>query len=298
MRLLKRYYFITIFLFFAAANFSEASGRTSSNTSKQQSNTELGTPISIDEETAVVEVQERSLLSGIFSSGFTVSLVLLILLVFSVGTWAIIGTKLMYLKRTKLHHEEFLEDFWNSKSLNDFHSAVGSKPYSPARDAFSEGYKELTKINNIKEHGITKEVFLGVAMTNLSRTLEKAKGYQRSILERFLFLLAIVASSAPFIGLFGTVWGIMNAFAGIARTGNASLTAVAPGISEALIATAFGLAAAIPASIGYNYCVVRIRSLLISLDHFNHDFLNLVERHLISQEGSKSSRNVSIETNE
>ena len=95
-------------------------------------------------------------------------------------------------------------------------------------------------------------------------------------------LLAISASACPFIGLFGTVWGIMGAFEGIAKTGSASLAAVAPGISEALVSTAFGLAAAIPAVVGYNMFAARVRYLVGSIDGFTADFLNIVERYLVS----------------
>ena len=102
-------------------------------------------------------------------------------------------------------------------------------------------------------------------------------------MEKLLPLLAIIASTGPFIGLFGTVWGIMNAFEGIAQTGSASLAAVAPGISEALIATAFGLAAAIPSVVGYNISNNHIRKILVHIDGFGSDFMNIVERYLVTE---------------
>ena len=106
--------------------------------------------------------------------------------------------------------------------------------------------------------------------------------FERRRLEKFMPLLAISASACPFIGLFGTVWGIMGAFEGIAKSGSASLAAVAPGISEALVSTAFGLAAAIPAVVGYNMFAARVRYLVGSIEGFTADFLNIVERYLVS----------------
>jgi biopolymer transport protein ExbB/TolQ len=106
-----------------------------------------------------------------------------------------------------------------------------------------------------------------------------------------LTALAIVASTSPFIGLFGTVWGIMNSFEGIARTGSASLAAVAPGISEALIATAFGLAAAIPAVVGYNIAGTKIKTLISKVDGFGSDYLNIVQRYLVSDRSKGTSSN-------
>ena len=112
--------------------------------------------------------------------------------------------------------------------------------------------------------------------------MHKARLLEKRRLERYLPILATIASASPFIGLFGTVWGIMGAFEGIARTGSASLAAVAPGIAEALIATAFGLAAAIPAVMGYNLANAKIRSILTFLDGFVSDFMNIVERYFVS----------------
>ena len=128
-------------------------------------------------------------------------------------------------------------------------------------------------------------------MSNLLRTLNKSKNMEKKKMEKFLPLLAITASAGPFIGLFGTVWGIMNAFEGIAQTGSASLAAVAPGISEALIATAFGLAAAIPAVIGYNMANNHIRKILVNIDGFGSDFMNIVERYLVTEKGAAKSTN-------
>jgi biopolymer transport protein TolQ len=141
----------------------------------------------------------------------------------------------------------------------------------------------------LKENATQPQLAINAAIENLNRSLGKAKRIERKKLESYLSLLAIIASSSPFIGLFGTVWGIMGSFEGIARSGSASLAAVAPGISEALIATAFGLLAAIPAVIGFNAANARIRNLVGSLDGFCADFLNIVGRYLVSEKKGASA---------
>jgi biopolymer transport protein TolQ len=176
----------------------------------------------------------------------------------------------------------FIKSFWDSRSLNDLNSRLGDYPYSPTREVFRTGYAELVRGSQLREQAATSELAVNAAMDNLHRALGKAKSFEKRRLERFMGLLSITASASPFIGLFGTVWGIMNAFEGIARTGSASLAAVAPGISEALIATAFGLAAAIPAVIGYNVFAGRVRSAMTNIDGFSADFLNIVERYLVT----------------
>ena len=130
-------------------------------------------------------------------------------------------------------------------------------------------------------------VAINATIENLERSVEKSRIIERAKLEKYLPILAITASSCPFIGLFGTVWGIMGSFESIAKSGSSSLAAVAPGISEALIATAFGLAAAIPAVIGYNIATHLIRKLMAQFDSFSVDILNIVERHLINDQAQR-----------
>ncbi len=143
----------------------------------------------------------------------------------------------------------------------------------------------------MKEKSSQPELALGVTVDNLNRSIQKTKLNERRQLERYLPLLAVSASASPFIGLFGTVWGIMASFEEIARTGSSSLAAVAPGISEALIATAFGLAAAIPAVIGYNIAVNKIRGLSSQMDSFSSDFLNIVQRYLVLDQDQNKKKN-------
>jgi len=223
---------------------------------------------------------------GIFSramqGGFVVFLVLLILVGLSVTTWAALVAKWWNLNNLSKTGESFIKSFWDSRSLNDLNSRLSEYPYSPVREVFRSGYAELVRGSQLRDQATSTEMAVSAALDNLGRALNKAKSVERRRMERFQTLLAISASASPFIGLFGTVWGIMSAFEGIARSGSASLAAVAPGISEALIATAFGLAAAIPAVVGYNIFSARIRGHMTSIEGFSADFLNIVERYLVT----------------
>lgn len=230
---------------------------------------------------------------GIFSRAFHGGLVvfscLLILIWLSILSWAVAVAKFVYLGRLKGTSEAFIKSFWDSRSLNDLNGRLGDYPYSPPREVFRVGYGELVRGSQIRDQAQSTELAINAALENLGRSLQKAKIQERRKLERYLLLLSITASVSPFIGLFGTVWGIMGAFEGIAQSGSASLAAVAPGISEALIATAFGLAAAIPAVIGYNIFVGKIRGLMGQIDGFCADFLNIVQRYLVTDRPRNST---------
>mgnify|MGYP006281501297 CR=1 FL=1 len=223
-----------------------------------------------------------SIFSRAMRGGPVVFLVLLALVGMSVVTWGALVAKWWHFKRVTKASDAFVKSFWDSRSLNDLNSRLQEYPYSPAREIFRSGYAELVRGSQLREQAPSGELAVGAAIENLSRALNKAKMFERRRMERFQSLLATSASASPFIGLFGTVWGIMGAFEGIAQTGSASLAAVAPGISEALIATAFGLAAAIPAVIGFNFFNSLIRAQLVNLDGFCADFLNIVERYLVT----------------
>jgi biopolymer transport protein TolQ len=223
-----------------------------------------------------------SIFSRAMRGGPVVFLVLLTLVGMSVVTWGALVAKWWHFKKVSKSSDAFVKSFWDSRSLNDLNSRLQEYPYSPAREIFRSGYAELVRGSQLREHSPSGELAVGAAMENLSRALTKAKMFERRRMERFQSLLATSASASPFIGLFGTVWGIMGAFEGIAQTGSASLAAVAPGISEALIATAFGLAAAIPAVVGFNFFNSLIRAQLVNLDGFCADFLNIVERYLVT----------------
>jgi biopolymer transport protein TolQ len=237
------------------------------------------------------EIGSTSIFARAWQSGFVVFSVLLILIVLSVLSWGVSVAKYYYLAKLDKTGSGFVKSFWESRSLNDLNGRLGEYPYSPVREVFRIGYAELVRGTQMRDQSTSplNAVIVNAALDNLGRSLVKAKQIEKRRMERFLSLLAISASASPFIGLFGTVWGIMTAFESIAKSGSASLAAVAPGISEALIATAFGLAAAIPAVIGYNIAAAKIRGLMIQIDGFTADFLNIVERYMVSDKGTKSA---------
>jgi len=256
---------------------------------KDSQNAESAGLVTGETETVVADFGSHSMLAQAWRSGIVVFSVLVVLIVFSILSWAIFIWKIVVLRRHTASSEAFIKNFWESRSLNDLNSRLGEYPYSPAKEVFRTGYAELVRGSQLKEHTTQQQLAINAAMDNLNRSLGKARRMERKKLESYLSLLAIIASASPFIGLFGTVWGIMGAFEGIARSGSASLAAVAPGISEALIATAFGLLAAIPAVIGFNAANARIRNLLGSLDGFCADFLNIVGRYLVSDKKGAAS---------
>lgn len=234
------------------------------------------------------DISSPSVFGRAWHAGFVVFMTLLILILSSIGCWVIIVTKWLEIRKIGGSTDAFIKSFWDSRSLNDLNSRLGEYPYSPAREVFRSGYAELARSNQMRDQTTALELAIGAAMDNLNRTLQKAKLLERKRLEKNISYLAIIASVTPFVGLFGTVWGIMNSFEGIARTGSASLAAVAPGIAEALIATAFGLAAAIPAVVGYNLFNGRLRLQMMSVDGFCADFLNIVERYLVTEKSKTS----------
>jgi biopolymer transport protein TolQ len=217
-----------------------------------------------------------------WQGGLIVFTVLLLLIISSIFAWALVVAKFLHLKRLEGSSEAFAKSFWDSRSLNDLNSRLSDYPYSPVKEVFRTGYAELVRGSQLRDQSGASAVVIHAAVENLGRALGKARNAERRRMEAYLPILAVIASAAPFIGLFGTVWGIMGAFEGIARSGSASLAAVAPGISEALIATAFGLAAAIPAVIGYNLANAKIRGLVTIIDGFASDFMNIVERYLVT----------------
>lgn len=202
---------------------------------------------------------------------------LVILLLFSVISWAIIVFKAIVVLRAQLGSNRFVELFWNSSSFEEAYEAVGRFPGGTVAQVFKSGYNEMKKATDKqKEEGMAGKLS---PVDMVGRAMRRETAVQLSALERLVSFLATVGSASPFIGLFGTVWGIMRAFQTIGITGETSLQTVGPHIAEALIATAVGLFAAIPAVIFYNYFVGRIRAIGQSMDNFTDDFLNIVERH-------------------
>ena len=225
-------------------------------------------------------------------TGPVVLLVLLLLLSFSVLSWAIIWTKWKTLGRLSVLSEEFLEIFWSGRSMDYIYGESKKLTAAPTAKIFQSGYKELQRlIERQKQKGDTNKGVADISeiippessIHNLERAISTASRNEIIKLENSMTFLATTASSAPFIGLFGTVWGIMSAFQNIGNQGGASLAVVAPSISEALIATAVGLFAAIPASMGYNYFNNKIRNQKVQMENFAGDFLNIVKRNFLAQ---------------
>ena len=228
----------------------------------------------------------------VLHAGLMVKFVLLILLGFSITSWAIILMKIKLFKRARAETDEFLELFWETQDMKEVFSASEEFVYSPVARLFRDGYTEFGKTRKILALGTSpdsgsvqgtgpeKGGNWKVMMNNLERSLQKAMVDQISRLESTLSFLATTGNTAPFIGLFGTVWGIMQSFRGIGMRGSASLAVVAPGISEALIATAAGLAAAIPAVVAFNYFSNKVSEFSAEMEIFSSDFLSIVERRL------------------
>jgi biopolymer transport protein TolQ len=227
-------------------------------------------------------------LDSLLSASLVVQIVILILLSLSVLSWAIGWSKYKQFGSLKKANADFDHLFWGTSSLDSLFEKVDEFQTSSHARVFKAAYLEMKKIaesplmnNSASNQQGDKSVSIPQlsGLDNLERSLRKASENEISDMENRLTILASTGSTGPFIGLFGTVWGIMNSFHQIGQTGSASLAAVAPGISEALITTAIGLAAAIPAVLIYNNCISVIRKEEISLNNFSTDFLNIVKRN-------------------
>ena len=231
-------------------------------------------------------MQDLSIISMFINAGLVVKFVMLLLVIFSVGSWYIIFMKFIMFKKVRQDSDIFLENFWKSKNLAEAAKSAQKTPLSPEAQIFITGFSELQKISKSKasssDGNDTFEMRLA-GMDNLKRALEKAATTEGERLSRALNFLATTGSSTPFIGLFGTVWGIMSSFQEIGQKGGASLAVVAPGISEALVATAAGLAVAIPSVIFFNHFTSQINDFENDMQRFATDLLNLVERDLIAK---------------
>jgi biopolymer transport protein TolQ len=211
------------------------------------------------------------------------------LLVFSVVSWAIIFGKLWMFRRAHGESAQFLRLYQETKNLKATYEDSKRFGRSPVASVFREGYSELRRaVEETSNPGgggsgegnpKSQDLIISLEPTQrLDRALRRASLREVAQMERHLIFLATTGNVAPFVGLFGTVWGIMNSFLGLAGAGSASLAAVAPGIAEALVTTAAGLAAAVPAVIGYTYFLSRVRGLAAQMDMFAMDFLSLSER--------------------
>lgn len=218
---------------------------------------------------------------AISSASLIVQITVLILATMSIGSWAIMLQKRKQFRTIERANEPFEDKFWKGTSLEDISDSVQDHGDSNLASVFRAGFTELKKIadSNLAKASDSNALPMLSGIDNLQRALNKAIDNEVSKLESRLSFLATVGSVGPFVGLFGTVWGIMTAFQGIGATGSASLAIVAPGISEALITTAIGLFAAIPATIGYNMFLTRLKRQELVLNNFSADFLNIAKRN-------------------
>ena len=205
--------------------------------------------------------------------------VLALLILMSAASWFVIGSKTLYLSNAASRSAKFQDAFWKTGRLDEIWRISEASPPSPVSAVFRAGYTELAKLQKRRQEtpDAASEELLG-DIESVQRALDRARTTAITDMESRVPLLGTTASAGPFIGLFGTVWGIMNSFRNIGAKGAANLATVAPGIAEALVATAIGLMAAIPAVMAYNYFSRRIRVIAAEMETFSSDFLNIVRR--------------------
>ncbi len=220
--------------------------------------------------------QDLSILQLVLNASWVVQFVMLLLVAVSIASWAAIFRKLFALKRVKSLNDDFEREFWSGTSLNDLFAAAAqnAKLAGPMERIFASGMREYQKL---RERRIQDA---GTLLDGARRAMRAS--YQREVdaVESNLSFLASVGSVSPYVGLFGTVWGIMHAFTGLASLQQVTLATVAPGIAEALVATAIGLFAAIPAVVAYNRFARDIDRVAIKLETFIEEFSNILQRNL------------------
>ncbi len=228
--------------------------------------------------------QDLSILHLILNASFVVQAVMLLLVVVSVASWAAIFRKIIAINKIKALNEEFEREFWSGTSLNELFAsaAQNAKKSGPLERIFASGMREYQKL---RERRIADTSTL---MDGARRAMRASYQREMDAVESNLSFLASVGSVSPYVGLFGTVWGIMHAFTGLASLQQVTLATVAPGIAEALVATAIGLFAAIPAVVAYNRFARDIDRVAIKLETFIEEFSNILQRNL----GSNAAQNM------
>jgi biopolymer transport protein TolQ len=223
-------------------------------------------------------IQDLSVWGLFIESDVVVKIVIVILLIASFWSWAIIFDKVLRMRRLGVLAEQFEEAFWSGGSLDDLYDRIDKRPSDPMAALFVSAMREWRRAS---ARGLSVGETLKTSLQQrVERVMDIALGREMERLERHMIFLASVGSSAPFIGLFGTVWGIMNAFTAIAASKNTTLAVVAPGIAEALFATALGLVAAIPAVIGYNKISSDLGRYAGRLESFAGEFTAILSRQL------------------
>ena len=230
--------------------------------------------------------QNMSILNLVLQASWVVQLVMLLLLSVSIASWAAIFRKLFALKRVKSLNEDFEREFWSGTSLNDLFAsaAQNAKNAGPMERIFASGMREYQKL---RERRITDP---GTLLDGARRAMRASFQREMDVVESSLSFLASVGSVSPYVGLFGTVWGIMHAFTGLASLQQVTLSTVAPGIAEALVATAIGLFAAIPAVVAYNRFARDLDRIAIQQETFIEEFSNILQRNVSAQASAPAAR--------
>ncbi len=216
---------------------------------------------------------DLSITALVLQASLVVQLVMAGLLITSLASWTVIFGKLFGLKRVRNANEDFEREFWSGRSLTELNTAVGQKTDSaPMERIFASGMREFLKLRE-------KRLDSGAQLDGARRAMRASFQRELDVVESNLSFLASVASVSPYVGLFGTVWGIMHAFVGLSNLQQVTLASVAPGIAEALVATAIGLFAAIPAVVAYNRFARDIDRIAIQMETFIEEFSNILQRN-------------------
>ena len=225
--------------------------------------------------------QDLSIVTLLLHASFVVQLVVLLLVGISVASWAAIFRKFFALKRMRALNDEFEREFWSGTSLNELFSAAAqnAKLSGPMERIFASGMREYQKL---RERHVADA---GTLLDGARRAMRASFQRELDVAESNLSFLATVGSVSPYVGLFGTVWGIMHAFTGLAALAQVTLATVAPGIAEALVATALGLFAALPAEVSYHRFAREIDKIAIALETFIEEFSNILQRNLSTHLG-------------
>ncbi len=219
---------------------------------------------------------------GLFSeTGWVARGIVIILMGFSVVSWAMILLKYQFLRKAEKESHDFLHDFRRSKKIDDLFKHAERKKFSPLATLFMEGYREAESIIRTVPEGEVTDEERPLISQEIERSLKITTQDEIVYMERYLAFLGTTGTVGPLLGLFGTVWGIMDAFYGIGLKGAGDIGALAPGLAAALINTISGLFVAIPAIIAYNYFADKIRDIAIRCDSFSMEFLSYLERNML-----------------
>ena len=217
--------------------------------------------------------QDLSITALVLHASLVVQIVMAGLAITSLASWTVIFGKLFGLKRVRRSNDDFEREFWSGRSLTELNQAVGKKPATaPMERLFASGMREFLKLRE-------RQMDAAAQLDGARRAMRASFQRELDVVESHLSFLASVGSVSPYVGLFGTVWGIMHAFVGLSNMTQVTLATVAPGIAEALVATAIGLFAAIPAVVAYNRFARDIDRIAIQMETFIEEFINILQRN-------------------